>query len=62
MVISLGTTPPRDVELLADDVIYMINTMITPLPRSCRICGTVGTCRLLRSSVTVERWERRQWL
>jgi hypothetical protein len=29
MVITVGTTPTQDMELSADDVIYMINTLIT---------------------------------
>jgi hypothetical protein len=33
MVITVSTTPAEDMELTPDDVIYMINTMITPLPR-----------------------------
>ena len=33
MVITVSTTPTEDMELLPDDVIYMINTVITPLPR-----------------------------
>jgi hypothetical protein len=29
MVITVSTTPTHDIELSADDVIYMINTLIT---------------------------------
>jgi hypothetical protein len=29
MVITVSTTPTQDMELSADDVIYMINTLIT---------------------------------
>ena len=32
MVITVSTTPTEDMELSPDDVIYMINTTITPLP------------------------------
>jgi hypothetical protein len=33
MVIAVSTTPTEGVELIADDVIYMINTVITPVLR-----------------------------
>jgi CubicO group peptidase (beta-lactamase class C family) len=33
MVITVSTTPTEEMELSADDIIYMINSVITPLPR-----------------------------
>jgi hypothetical protein len=33
MVITVSTTPTEGTELTADDVIAMINTVITPVPR-----------------------------
>ena len=33
MVITVSTTPTKEMELSARDVIYMINSVITPLPR-----------------------------
>jgi hypothetical protein len=33
MVITVSTTPTKNTELVADDLIAMINTVITPVPR-----------------------------
>jgi hypothetical protein len=33
MVITVSTTPTENTELITDDVIAMIDTVITPVPR-----------------------------